>query len=378
MVVPLFCQMEIVDSAICDAFVCSCINSLPITFWEITQHLVHYTKPYLQKHVIRILWMVPIYALDAWLGLIAPNFSIYMNSMRECYEAYVIYNFMKFLLNYLNAEMDLEANLELKQQVHHIVPLCCMRDWEMGREFVHKCKHGILQYTVFRPATTFIAFVCHFSGVYGEGEFRADAAFPYIIAVNNLSQFVAMYCLVLFYKANKDELAPMKPIGKFLCIKAVVFFSFFQGVAITILINAGLLTNIFGTTEQPDVKDISSSLQNFLICIEMFLAAIAHHYAFSYKAYVDLAAEQPNCCQSFCQMWDVSDVKDDVLEHYGVITTQARNLLPSKVYKHPGGLREERAHLLSTSDGADYSGDSGVSTSTLPRPIQAARSASLQ
>jgi hypothetical protein len=80
-----------------------------------------------------------------------------MNSMRECYEAYVIYNFMKFLLNYLNAEMDLEANLELKPQVKHFFPLCCLRDWEMGREFVHKCKHGILQYTVIRPVTTAIA-----------------------------------------------------------------------------------------------------------------------------------------------------------------------------------------------------------------------------
>ena len=92
-----------------------------------------------------------------------------------------------------------------------------------------------------------------------------------------------------------------------------------QGVIITILINTGLLSNIFGTTSKNDPKDVSSSLQNFLICIEMFLAAIAHHYAFSYKAYVDLAAEQPNCCQSFCQMWDVSDVKDDVHEHFGVM-----------------------------------------------------------
>lgn len=64
------------------------------------------------------------------------------------------------------------------------------------------------------------------AGVYGEGEFRGDVAFPYMIAVNNFSQFIAMYCLVLFYKANKEELAPMRPIGKFLCIKAVVFFSF--------------------------------------------------------------------------------------------------------------------------------------------------------
>lgn len=68
--------------------------------------------------------------------------------------------------------------------------------------------------------------ICELAGVYREGEFRGDAAFPYMIAVNNFSQFIAMYCLVLFYKANKEELLPMKPIGKFLCIKAVVFFSF--------------------------------------------------------------------------------------------------------------------------------------------------------
>lgn len=62
--------------------------------------------------------------------------------------------------------------------------------------------------------------------VYREGEFRWDAGFPYLVVVNNISQFVAMYCLVLFYKATAAELKPMKPLPKFLCIKAVVFFSF--------------------------------------------------------------------------------------------------------------------------------------------------------
>lgn len=64
------------------------------------------------------------------------------------------------------------------------------------------------------------------SDVYGEDEYRVDAAFPYIVFINNVSQFIAMYCLVLFYKANKAELGPMQPLGKFLCIKSVVFFSF--------------------------------------------------------------------------------------------------------------------------------------------------------
>ena len=56
--------------------------------------------------------------------------------------------------------------------------------------------------------------------------------------------------------------------------------------------------------------------------------------------------------------------------------------MPSKVYRHPGGLGEERARLLSISDGVDYQsgseGGASSSTSALPRPLQAARSASLQ
>lgn len=77
-----------------------------------------------------------------------------------------------------------------------------------------------------RPVTTIISMICELNGVYGESDFSPNVAYPYMIALNNFSQFVAMYCLVLFYRANRTELQPIKPIGKFLCIKAVVFFSF--------------------------------------------------------------------------------------------------------------------------------------------------------
>lgn len=127
--------------------------------------------------------------------------------------------------------MDLGANLEFQAPVHHTFPLCCLPPIVMSREFIHKCKHGILQYAVVRPIVTIISMwvltkfrdkvlclltfklqlissllffrICELCDVYGEGSISPNVAFPYIMFINNLSQFVAMYCLVLFYRANK-------------------------------------------------------------------------------------------------------------------------------------------------------------------------------
>ena len=47
----------------------------------------------------------------------------------------------------------------------------------------------------------------------------------------------------------------------------------------------------------------------------MFIFAIAHYYAFPHKPFVDPASPAPPCCASFASMWDVSDVRDDLVQH---------------------------------------------------------------
>ena len=56
--------------------------------------------------------------------------------------------------------------------------------------------------------------------VYGEGEMtRLDRFYIYSLVVINLSQCWALYCLLIFYKELKDELAPINPLGKFMVVK---------------------------------------------------------------------------------------------------------------------------------------------------------------
>ncbi|KAL7646084.1 UNVERIFIED_CONTAM: hypothetical protein RMT77_002985 [Armadillidium vulgare] len=306
------------------------ILTIPLSLWEIVQHLINYSKPKLQKHIIRILWMVPIYSLDAWIVLWEPRLGLYLDTARECYEAYVIYNFMGFLLNFLDEEIDLDSTLDIKPEISHLFPLCCFKSWPMGREFIHRCKHGILQYTIFHLMTSGIAFVCGLLEVYDEGNFSLSNAFVYLFIINNSSQFVAMYCLVLFYKAMREELNPMKPLAKFLCIKCVVFFSFIQGAVIMFLVKAHVIKKVFGIDDEDELRKISNVLQNFLICVEMFIAAVGHRYAFSYKAYVDPDYSSSNCCHAFLLIWDVSDVRSDIREHVHIVSQGMTRSLNSR------------------------------------------------
>lgn len=112
----------------------------------------------------------------------------------------------------------------------------------------------------------------------------------------------------------------MKPFPKFLCIKAVIFFSFFQGVVIDFLVYYGYIKDVFNSDTNGDTQLLSSRLQNFLICIEMFLAAVAHQYSFPHKPYeLNDMNVSGNWFRNFLAMLDFEDVRQDISEHFDVV-----------------------------------------------------------
>ena len=68
------------------------VLAVPISVFEIFWHLVYFTTE-LAKYIIRILWMVPIYGIESWFALRNTDNAIYLQAVRDFYEAFVICSF---------------------------------------------------------------------------------------------------------------------------------------------------------------------------------------------------------------------------------------------------------------------------------------------
>lgn len=79
------------------------------------------SNPDLKRYVIRILMLVPIYSLESWFGLRFNDASLYLDVLREVYEALVIYSFYQFLVFYLGGEDYLGVVLTRKEPTHHLL-----------------------------------------------------------------------------------------------------------------------------------------------------------------------------------------------------------------------------------------------------------------
>lgn len=83
-------------------------------------------------------------------------------------------------------------------------------------------KYWTWQFVVIRPVCSVLMILLELIGIYPSW---LDWTFTIIL---NISVSMALYALVLFYHVFAKELAPHKPLSKFLCVKGIVFFCFWQ------------------------------------------------------------------------------------------------------------------------------------------------------
>ena len=129
---------------------------------------------------------------------------------------------------------------------------------------------------------------------------------------------------------------------KFLCVKGILFFSFWQSIGISILVAAGAINHLGPYT---DSERISVGLTDMLICFEMPLFAIAHLYAFSFKDFVDprasFAARMP-IKYAIRDSFSIKDVVEDSKSTLRGKGMDYREFEPSEGFMHQGTGRERR------------------------------------
>lgn len=132
---------------------------------------------------------------------------------------------------------------------------------------------------------------------------------------------------------------------------------------INILVYFKVIKNIFGTNEQDDYQVLSEKLQNFLLCIEMLLATIAHHYSYSYQEHqINIPNYRP-ASNNFREMFDVKDIMQDVQEHIGAVKN---SLL--RPFRSADPFQESKTLLRSRRESAFGSSRSGANLEAVPGP----------
>jgi len=58
-----------------------------VSAWLVARHLSFYTNRKIQRHIVRILFLVPIYACGSWLSYFFWTSALYFQLARDCYEA---------------------------------------------------------------------------------------------------------------------------------------------------------------------------------------------------------------------------------------------------------------------------------------------------
>lgn len=291
-----------------------------LTVFLIYCHLSTYTSPLQQRYICRILLMVPIYAIDSFVALMAYRYGNILALIRDTYEAYVIYQFYHLLMEYLGGEDQLLAmwanqHKGSEPEMEHLFPMnFCLKPLKLNRQTLRIWLFCLVQYMILNPLLTVITLPLYFAGCYHEGAFVPHDSYPYLAGVRFWSVTFAFTSLVYFFFATKQFLENHQPMPKFAAIKTVVFLSFWQSVLL-----AGL--NHFGIIPHSDLwtsDEVATGLQNFIVCVEMYLVALAHRFIFSDDAYVPPTGRQPLQQWVVLHVLSISDVIDNTADILGL------------------------------------------------------------
>ncbi|GAA5886175.1 hypothetical protein JCM6882_004289 [Rhodosporidiobolus microsporus] len=290
------------------------VISVAASFWLIGKHLSFFYHPHEQRHIVRLLLMPPIYAVCSFLSYFYYDKALYFQVVRDGYEALVIASFFFLLLSYLSNPpptsekphpQPFATRAERNAQLRSVVKELHLKKWMWpfgrikwrpagggpgeGEAFLWWMRVGIGQYVLVRPLSTLASVIGEATGYYCLASWSPKFVHVWSSAAIFISVSIAMYAVLQLYMPLRKPLAPYQPVLKFLCVKLVVFFMFWQESALSWLVSLGWIKS----RTYFSAHEIVVGLSALLACFEMVVFSFLHVKAFTYLPYRALAAPAP-------------------------------------------------------------------------------------
>lgn len=314
-----------------------------ISAFLVDRHLVHFTCPSQQRHIVRLLLMVPVFAICSVLAYWDYKHYLYHDLVLECYEAVTIRAFFDLLLAYLAVQAppsqltidgvekidatttpatgDLTRK-ERERNLQHVIDGVHLSHWMFpfgfvkfrfdgggereGELFLWWMRIGVvgndsiplsmsrdrltfltcigtqMQYFVLQVLCTVGSIIAEALGDYCESSWSPTHVHVWWAAIVSISISVAMYCVLQLYMPLSSQLAPFQPILKLAAIKLVVFFEFWQGELFSVLQMVGVIKD----HEYWTAEEINIGPNSLCTVLEMVCFSLLHLKAFTFSPYV--------------------------------------------------------------------------------------------
>ncbi|KAG2345161.1 DUF300-domain-containing protein [Suillus weaverae] len=276
---------------------------------SVMRHCRNYTKPKEQRQILRILYMPPVHAVISFFSYRYFRSYTYYALIAAAYEAVTLSSFLLLLIEFVAGTAsgrDATQAITRKDKRPLPIPLCCWRYRPTKTYFMYTLKWSVLQYVIIRPAVSIAGIVCQVYNVLCQsGPYSMYFANVYLQAVDFASTNVALYALLLFYGLTKEELTGRRPLAKFLSIKLVMMFTFYQS-----FVFSTLKGRVIKATEYWTAANIADGLNALAICIEMVFFSVLMMWAYTVNEY-KVAGNKTNVWRP---LWDSINYWDFVTE----------------------------------------------------------------
>ncbi|KAH7886596.1 organic solute transporter Ostalpha-domain-containing protein [Phlebopus sp. FC_14] len=291
---------------------CAAVTVL-ISLVSVLQHCRNYNKPNEQRQILRILYMPPVYAVISFFSYRFFRSYTYYSLAESAYEAVTLSAFLLLLIEYVadtaSGHNALKA-IERKDKRPLPIPFCCWRYRPTKAYFMYTVKWSVLQYVIIRPACSIAGIICEaFNVLCDSGPYSVDFASVYLEAIDFVSISIALYGLFLFYGLTKDELVGRRPLAKFLSIKLIVMFTFYQS-----FVFSALEGNVIKATQYWTETNIADGLNALTICIEMVFFSLLMMWAYTANEYKIEGAPKTGIGRP---LWDSINYTDFAIEIFG-------------------------------------------------------------